>query len=147
MATLSKTERDRQARADRKRQRADRKFAQDQAEIDRLISEGGWAVCVADYNDPRDPAPYFAYTIGLTRRGQPELCMWGHERADMPALLNGFALMLEQQKRTLVPGEVLVLPGVGAWEAVRVPPEAFSLLEFAQSRYTFLRAVRLRQVV
>lgn len=157
MATISKAQRERLARADRERAsaarraeraRADaaRQLQESDAEIDRLIAETGWAVCVGEAPGDVRPAPYFAYTIGRSAKNQPELCAWGHVREELPPLLNMIGGFLELENKVAQAGEVLVLPGVGAWEILRVPPEVFDHLEFARKRYTFLRAVRLRRI-
>lgn len=146
MTTIGKVARRQQADADRARQKAQRQRAKDEAEIDRLIETTGWAVCVADSSDPGDPAPHFGYTIGRTLKGQPELCTWVHERADAATVLNLAGGILERDQHLVEPGEVLHVPGVGSWATVAVPPNLFGHLEYARTRYTFLRAVLLRRV-
>lgn len=156
MATISsKTQKALDAQAERTRQRLERervqeerKRAADNAEIDRLIKETGWAVCVSDTDDPGDPAPHFGYTIGRSLKNQPELCAWGHVREEIAPLLNVVGALLEMDETIKIPepGEVLTLPGVGAWMIHRVPPEVFAHLHYARARYTYLRAVRLRRI-
>jgi hypothetical protein len=148
MATISKTMQQRLAQQeDRLRQKAARERAAHDAQIDALIAESGWAVCVADSDTPGDPAPHFGYTIGRTLKGQPELCAWGHAREDIQTTLNLIGGFLEREGIVAEPGYLLSIPTVGAWEMLRVPPEVFSHLEFAKQRYTFLRAVRLRRIM
>ena len=149
MATISgKAQRALDAQAERTRVRAQRQRQEEEAEIDRLIKETGWAVCVTDATEPLSPAPHFGYTIGRSAKNQPELCAWGHVREDIAPLLNVVGACLEMDGNIKIPepGEVLTLPGVGAWEILRVPPEVFAHLDYARSRYTFLRAVRLRRI-
>jgi len=148
MATISKATQQRLAQQEeRLRQKAAKARAAHDAQIDALIAETGWAVCVTDGTDPRDPAPHFGYTIGRTLTGQPELCAWGHARADVQTTLNLVGGFLEREGIVAEPGYVLSIPAVGAWEMLRVPPEVFSHLEYAKQRYTFLRAVRLRRIM
>lgn len=148
MATInSKTQRLVAAQAERARVAAEKQYTAANEEIDRLIAETGWAVCVSDSDDPADPAPHFAYTIGRTLKGQPELCAWGHARDELSPLLNVVGALLDQQNRPVTGGERLTLAGVGMWETITVPPEVFGHLEYARDRYTFLRAVRLRRVM
>lgn len=150
MATISKAERRRLADADRARQKAQRRQAQEraqaEAEIDRLIAETGWAVCIANTDGPPYPAPYFGYTIGRSLKGQPELCTYTHERAEVSDILNLAGGILERDGHLPVAGDVLTIPLVGAWEVIPVPAELLGVLEYAQRRYTFVRAVRLRRI-
>lgn len=148
MATInSKTQRLIDAQAERARAKAAQQRAADRAEIDRLIAETGWAVCVNDSDDPYAPAPHFGYTIGRSARNQPELCAWGYVRDDISPLLNMVGAYLDVNTKLPQPGEMLSLPGVGAWQIMHVPPEVFGHLHYARERYTFLRAVRLRRVL
>lgn len=148
MATInSKTQRLITARAERARALAERQAVQDNEQIDQLIAETGWAVCTNDASDPDSPAPHFAYTIGRTLKGQPELCAWGHSRDELAPLLNVVATILDQQNRPITGGERLTLAGVGVWETIAVPTQVLGHLSYAHERYTFLRAVRLRRVM
>jgi hypothetical protein len=146
MATIGKQERRRLADADRARQKAQRREQQHEAEIDHLIETTGWAVCVADSADPADPAPHFAYTIGRTLKGQPELCTWSNTREDAHHLLNVAGNILERDQHRVETGDVLRIPYAGAWAAVAVPQHLYAHLVYARRRYTFLRVVLLKQV-
>lgn len=147
MATInSKTQRLVAAQAERARVAAERQRAQANEEIDRLIAETGWTVCTADAELPGAPAPYFAYTIGRTLMGQPELCAWGYAREELAPVLNVVAALLDQTGRPITGGEVLTLTGIGVWETIAVPSAVLDHLDYAHERYTFLRAVRLRRV-
>jgi Domain of unknown function (DUF4262) len=148
MATInSRTQRLVAAHAERARVAAEREAAQANAEIDQLIAETGWAVCTVDAQEKLSPAPHFAYTIGRTLKGQPELCTWGHSREELAPLLNVVGTILGQQDRPITGGERLTLAGVGVWETITVPKEVLNHLVYAHERYTFLRAVRLRRVM
>lgn len=154
MATIGKAAKRRQADADRERQRALRREQEALrleeervAEITRLIETTGWAVCVADSDDPMDPAPHFGYTIGRSAKGQPELCAWGHSREDIQSTLNLIGALLERDQHLIEVGDAVTLPGVGAWRALPVPAPVLHHLEYARKRYTFLRAVRMMRVI
>lgn len=148
MATInSKNQRLVAAHAERARVAAEREAAQANEEIDRLIAETGWTVCTADAPGPGAPARYFAYTIGRTLKGQPELCAWGHQRDELAPLLNVVGALLDQGNRPITGGERLTLMGLGVWETIAVPKEVLGHLSYAHERYTFLRAVRLRRVM
>lgn len=146
MATISKADRRRLAEEDRARQKAQRKRDQQDAEIDQLIAETGWAVCTADTDGPPHPAPHFGYTIGRSLKGHPELCTYSHSRDDIATVLNLAGAILEKDGHVPVQGEVLTVPMVGAWEIINVPGPLLEHLEYAQRRYTFVRAVRLRRI-
>lgn len=147
MATISKAAKRRQAEADSARQKALRAERAREEQITRLIEETGWAVCVADSDDPSDPAPHFGYTIGLSARGKPELCAWGHDRSDLQTTLNLVANVLEKRGETVQPGDTVTLPGVAAWGTLPVPDAVLAYLEYARRRYTFVRAVRVTRVL
>lgn len=154
MTAISKKVRQRlQAEADRERAREQRlaKEAADleasrEAEITRLIEETGWAVCVADSDDPADPAPHFGYTIGRTAKGHPELCAWGHNREDLQTVLNLLGAVAEKQSAPVSDGDVITVPMVGVWHAMAVPAPVMGHLEYARRRYTFIRAIRMRRI-
>lgn len=154
MATISKKVQQRlQAEASRARAREEkaRKAEADlevrrEAEITRLIAETGWAVCVADSDDPRDPGPHFGYTIGRSAKGHPELCAWGHDRLDLQDTLNVLGAVAEKQAAPITAGDLITIPMVGVWEAMVVPDLVMGHLAYARRRYTFIRAVRMRRV-
>ena len=146
MTTISKAQQRAAEETNRTKQRLETERRKHRAVIDRLIQETGWAVCVADSDDPADPAPHFGYTIGRTLRGQPELCAWGHNREDIQTLLNLMGGVLERENKTVAPGDQLTIPGLGSWVAVHVPAEVFGHMQYAKERYTFLRAVRITRV-
>lgn len=153
MATISKAAKRRIAEADRERQRAQRREQEAlrqeearEAEITHLIETTGWAVCVADSDDPGDPAPHFGYTIGRSAKGHPELCAWGYSREDIQVTLNMVGGILERDQHLIEAGDLLTLPGIGVWQAVPVPAPVLGHLEYARRRYTFIRAVRVKRV-
>lgn len=154
MATISKkVQRRLAAEADRARAREQQLLKQDaeleaqrEAEITRLIAETGWAVCVADSDDPMDPAPHFGYTIGRSAKGQPELCAWGHDRLELQDTLNLLGAVAEKYTAPPVHGDMVTVPGVGVWQVLNVPDVVMGHLEYARKRYTFIRAVRMRRV-
>jgi len=147
MATIGKAAKRRQADADRARQQRQNEEQRRVEEITRLIEETGWAVCVADSDDPMDPAPHFGYTIGRSAKGQPELCAWGHNREDIQTTLNLIGGILERDQHLIEVGDQVTIPGVGVWRALPVPAPVMGHLAYARQRYTFLRAVRLTRVV
>lgn len=154
MATISKKlQRRLAAEADRvrareekaRKQEADQQAAHEE-EITRLIAETGWAVCVADSDDPTDPGPHFGYTIGRSAQGQPELCAWGHDPLELQGTLNLLGRVAEKYTAPPVHGDMVAVPGVGVWEVLNVPDVVMGHLEYARRRYTFIRAVRMRRV-
>lgn len=154
MATIGKAAKRRQAELDRARQKAAQRQREHEAQeraheaqITELIETTGWAVCIADSDDPMAPGPVFGYTIGRTAKGQPELCAWGHGREEVTARLNLIGGILEAKNHLVEDGDVVNAPPLGVFHAVKVPAEMLGHLAFARKRYTFLRALRMQRVM
>lgn len=83
-----------------------------------IITEHGWAVMSFEGNGSRPP---WAYTVGLTARGRPELVVTAMEPRPARDLLNEVAAhLLHTGEPDLEPGERLPGPGNLLLEAVGV---------------------------
>lgn len=102
----------------------DQPGADDMAYLDHirhLITRHGWAVQYV--SGDRNHAPY-AYTVGLTAGGVPELVVTGLRAKLATSLLNGVARDVVGAEPP-TPGATIPLPGGGQVEVVRLPhPEA-----------------------
>jgi hypothetical protein len=85
--------------------------------IRHLITRHGWAVQYV--GGERNRAPY-AYTVGLTAAGLPELVVTGLRPERATSLLNGVAGDLLATDPP-VPGSTIALAGGGEVEVVRLP--------------------------
>lgn len=72
-------------------------------EMARLMDEFGWALQFVTDTGPRPP---WAYTVGLTRRGLPELVITGLPPTAAGGFLNDHACFLAHQGRRLDPGMI-----------------------------------------
>ncbi len=100
-----------------------------------MIDRFGWAIQAV--GGSRVHAP-FSYTVGLTRRGLPELVVTGKPPAEAAAVLNGLARRL---RHAPLPGELVD----GRFEVVELPhPEAHL---FVATGLYGEHAVRGRQLV
>jgi hypothetical protein len=85
-----------------------------------MIDRFGWAVQSVERTGIHAP---FSYTVGLTRRGLPELVITGRGAAASARVLNAAARRLQQQELPR-PGELLEVQGRG-FEVVELShPEA-----------------------
>jgi hypothetical protein len=154
MATISKGARRRLAAADRIRQgqlrvqrAAEQRVRADQDAITHHITAAGWAVAVTENIDPSGTArSCFAYTIGRTEAGQPELCAWGQDGVALQAVLNTIGAILMKKGHRIEAGDVVNVPPYGIFRAAAVSGKELGRLEYARSRYAFLRAVRVEQI-
>jgi len=113
---------------------------------DEIIDRVGWAVTMVMPTDD-DPGAPFAYTVGLTSWGQPELVIAGLDPVISQALLNDLARRVYDQAARFTHGQRIgdLLEG---YDAVIVDGPATDALYpgTAYARYGTDR-VRLQQVV
>jgi len=104
-----------------------------------LINSQGWAVQGVQRDGVHPP---WAYTVGLTPTGLPELVVTGLSQVRAAPLLNGVAsrLLLWQY---LLPGDQLELPAGPTIEVVRVAEPAAHLLTAVDLYGTRIRALQL----
>src|SRR5437764_5365551 len=73
---------------------------------DALIAQYGWALTMVEPT-PTDPGIPFAYTVGLTAHGQPELVIAGLDPHIAQALLNDLASRVLKHDLRLTHGQHL----------------------------------------
>ena len=83
----------------------------EQAWLRETIREHGWAI-QAIYADPDRRRPPFAYTVGLTRFGHPELVVFGLSQNPAARLLNALGTRAKAGMR-LVDGMLFAAGAVG----------------------------------
>jgi len=107
---------------------------QEQAWLRETIREHGWAI-QAVYAEPDQWRPPFAYTVGLTRFGHPELVVFGLHQSEAAAVLNGLGGRARAGLR-LVDGMVFA-PGAVGQAALRMAhlPNPEDVLFTAVGRY------------
>lgn len=143
MATISKQQRRQRAEQDRQRQREQARLRQENEEIDRLIAESGWAVCVAE---PGGAQGFFAYTIGRSAQGKPELCTFSPDKYLARDMVNVVAASADHRGLVLE-GDYVVKLGNAGYLLTALHGEELGMLEYARARYTFLRALMVARVV
>lgn len=143
MATTSKRQRRQQAKQDRQEQRTRNQRRREVALINQLIQESGWAVCATD---PAETDRCFAYTIGRSLEGKPELCTYAPDKELARDVLNLVAFSADHHGLVMEGDSVVKLGGAG-YLLSAVPDEELRFLGHARSRYTFLRALMVKRVV
>jgi hypothetical protein len=86
------------------------------ADMERLVRRYGWAIQYVEGDRYRAP---WAYTVGLTACGLPELVVTGLSSKRVAPLLNGLGAHLLHEEPP-EPGEQLALSGLPMTEIVRV---------------------------
>jgi len=107
---------------------------QEDAWVQDMIRNHDWAI-KAVFAEPERRMPSFAYTIGLTELGHPELLAFGLTESSAGALLN--ALGDRVRAGGIIPSSVLIPPGdVCPYElAIFDVPNPSEILFAAASRY------------
>lgn len=151
MTTITKRER-REARAaqtqaEREAAKLTREVNRNRASLDEMIGENGWAVVVMTAKNLATDNPYFAYTVGLTALGLPELCAWGREKYALRETLNMLPVYARATSQTLSAGARITLPDGEALTLTKAPEDAFSEMFYARERYTFVRALAVQRSV
>lgn len=146
MAAISKHQRRLRAEQDRQRQREQAQRRTEEAEIDRLITEFGWAVCVTVPRKGQKGQGFFAYTIGRSAQGKAELCTFSPDKYLARDMVN-FVAASADHLGLLLEGEQVVKLGNAAYVLTPVLGDELAMLEYARARYTFLRALMVGRVV
>jgi hypothetical protein len=106
-----------------------------------LVEEYGWATQSVAGDRVHPP---WAYTVGLTLRGQPELVVTGVRAPEAGDLLNEFAEGVVHHDEVLSPGEVLRCPHGTEMEVVELPhPDAHLVTAVALFPGVRLRALQI----
>jgi hypothetical protein len=106
-----------------------------------MVEQYGWAI---EFVEGDRVHPPWAYTVGLTLRGLPELLVTGVEAPEASDLLNDFADGVVHHGERLSPGQVLRCPHGSEMEVVELPhPDAHLLTAVSLFRGVTLRALQL----
>lgn len=151
MTTITKRDRKAaraaQTQAEREAARLTREVNRNRAALDEMIGETGWAVVVMTAKNLATQNPYFAYTVGLTALGMPELCAWGRDKTALKETLNMLPVYARATGQTLAGDTYLTLPDGGVLTLSKAPEDAFSEMFYARERYTFVRALVVQRPV
>jgi hypothetical protein len=106
-----------------------------------LVEEYGWAIQAVVGDRVHPP---WAYTVGLTLRGLPELVVTGVRAPEARDVLNEFADSAVHHDEVLSPGQVLRCPHGSEMEVVELAhPDAHLLTAVSLFPGTTLRALQL----
>jgi len=92
-------------------------YDDEMAELTRAVEQDGWAVRAVFEHGLRAP---WAYTVGLTRFGRPELVVTGLDALEAADLLNEVALLLVETDEAPRPGSRIPATGGVPVEFVEV---------------------------
>jgi hypothetical protein len=106
----------------------------------RLIQRFGWAVQAVERSGLHPP---WAYTVGLTEAGRPELVATGLSAVHAMELLDDVASHLMHSDRILTPGEQIPLIGGPLIEIVELPEPSAHLYLATELYGTQINALQL----
>ena len=117
------------------------RYAAYKRQIESIINEVGWAV-QGVFSTPDHPGPSFAYTIGLTAKGHPELIMSGLPLKYLQGWLNIFAEKALNSPFGFAPGQRIDLSDKKSFIVIEAPAAEVGIAELV-----YARPIRVLQLV